>query len=148
MEGEMEGAMQDWPNCRLIDVRSVFDHRGAIAIIEGGQDIPFEIARVYLTYDIPSYATRAGHAHRRLWQLYIAASGAFDVAVDNGRAQQRLTLRHPKQGLLIGPGIWREIDSFSANAGLLVLASEHYDEGEYVRDHGDFQRLADAGAFA
>ncbi|MGZ9809193.1 sugar 3,4-ketoisomerase [Pseudoroseicyclus sp. H15] len=134
-------------DCRLMDIHSVYDHRGSIAIVEGGKDIPFEIARVYLTFDIPSKATRAGHAHKRLWQLYIAASGAFDVHVDDGERQKVVTLRHPEEGLLLGPGIWREINNFSANAGLLVLASEHYDEAEYVRDHGEFLRLAAGGAF-
>ncbi|MBL4811296.1 MAG: WxcM-like domain-containing protein [Rhodobacteraceae bacterium] len=134
-------------DCQLIDVRSVFDHRGAIAIIEGGMDIPFEIARVYMTYDIPTNATRAGHAHRALQQLYIAASGAFDVVLDDGQNTRTVTLRHPAQALYLGPGIWREIRNFSVNASLLVLASLHYDEADYVRDHGDFLQLANAGAF-
>ena len=75
-------------DCRLIDIRSVLDHRGSIAFVEGEVDIPFAIKRIYLTYDIPSHATRAGHAHKRLSQLYIAASGAFDVSVDDGRAKR------------------------------------------------------------
>lgn len=134
-------------DCRLLDIRSVFDHRGVIGIIEGGQDIPFQIARVYITYDIPSSASRAGHAHKSLQQLYIAASGAMDVHLDDGTRQRTVTLRQPGRGLLMMPGIWREIDHFSANAVLLVLASAPYDEADYVREHDDFLAMARAGAF-
>ena len=95
-------------DCRLIEIRSVLDHRGSISFIEVGSDIPFAVKRVYLTYDIPSRATRAGHAHKRLRQLYIAASGAFEVNLDDGRAARVVTLNRPSNGLLIGPGIWRE----------------------------------------
>lgn len=132
-------------DCRLMDIRTVFDHRGAIAFVEGGIDIPFEIKRVYMTYDIPTYATRAGHAHRALRQLYIATSGAFDVILDDGREKRSVTLSRPAVGLLIGPGIWREITNFSANACLLVLASAHYDETDYIREHADFLAEVAAG---
>ncbi|WP_373355261.1 FdtA/QdtA family cupin domain-containing protein [Pseudoroseicyclus sp. CXY001] len=131
--------------CRFVEIPAVVDTRGSIAIVEGGRDVPFEIARVYLTFDIPSGARRAGHAHRRLWQLYIAASGAFDIRLADGAAERLVTLRHPREALLLGPGVWREIENFSANAGLLVLASEHYDEADYVRDRAEFERLAAAG---
>lgn len=135
-------------DCHLVEIRTVRDDRGAIAIVEGGMDIPFEIARVYLTFDIPSDATRAGHAHRALRQLYIPASGAFDVDLDDGRQQRRVTLSRPSVGLLLVPGIWREIRNFSANASLLVLASAHYDEADYVRDHDEFLARAARGEFA
>jgi hypothetical protein len=135
-------------DCRLIEIRSVLDSRGSISFVEGGLDIPFEIKRVYLTHDIPSRASRAGHAHRRLRQLYIAASGAFEVNLDDGRETRTVALNRPSIGLLIGPGIWRELVNFSSNACLVVLASDLYDEGDYIRDHDAFRRAAAANAFA
>lgn len=135
-------------DCRLIEIRSVFDHRGSIAFIEGGIDIPFEIKRVYLTDDIPTYATRAGHAHKSLRQLYVAASGAFDVHLDDGTRTRSVTLSRPSVGLLIGPGIWREILNFSANASLLVLASALFDETDYIRERDAFQAAVERRDFA
>ena len=125
-------------DCRLMDIRTVFDHRGTIAITEGGIDLGFEIKRVYWTFDIPSKATRAGHAHRTLQQLYVAVSGSFEVQLDDGVRQSGVRLYRPDQGLLLVPGIWREISHFSSNACLLVMASEHYDEADYIREHRDF----------
>jgi hypothetical protein len=142
-----EARLPSVDDCHLVEIRTIRDDRGAIAIVEGGVDIPFEIARVYLTFDIPTFATRAGHAHLALRQLYIPTSGAFDVDLDDGRQQRRVTLSQPSVGLLLVPGIWREIRNFSANASLLVLASAHYDEADYVRDHDAFLARAAAGDF-
>lgn len=125
-------------DCRLVELRTVYDHRGSISFVESGRDVDFEVRRVYWTYDVPSRASRAGHAHRALHQLYVAMSGAFDVHLDDGRQQRVVTLKHPNQGLLIGPGIWRELHHFSSGACLMVLASEHFDEGDYLRDHAAF----------
>jgi dTDP-4-dehydrorhamnose 3,5-epimerase-like enzyme len=135
-------------DCQLFDLRSVFDHRGTIAIVEAGQDIGFEIQRMYWTFDIPSRATRAGHAHRALRQLYVAVSGSFDVHLYDGRNQRVVHLSRPDQGLTLGPGIWRELTRFSSNACLLVAASAHYDEADYIRELPDFQRLVDSGELA
>jgi dTDP-4-dehydrorhamnose 3,5-epimerase-like enzyme len=134
-------------DCRLIELRSVYDQRGSISFVESGPDIPFPVRRVYLTYDIPSHATRAGHAHRALQQLYIAASGAFDVRLDDGHDTRTVTLNRPNAGLIIGPGIWRDLVNFSSNACLVVLASDLYDEADYIRGHADFTAAVAAGAF-
>jgi hypothetical protein len=134
--------------CELIEIRSVFDHRGSIAIVEGGRDIGFEIRRLYWTFDIPSRATRAGHAHRELRQLYVAVSGSCDVTLDDGHETRLVRLSRPDEGLLLVPGIWREISHFSSNACLLVAASEHFDEADYVRDRDEFQALVDTGRIA
>jgi WxcM-like, C-terminal len=134
-------------DCKLFEIRSVLDRRGVLAFVEGGIDVGFEIRRVYWMFDIPSRTTRAGHAHRTLRQLYVAVSGSFDVALDDGRRVRRVHLSRPDQGLILGPGIWREIDNFSSNACLLVLASELFDEADYVRDRAQFQQLVDAGSF-
>jgi hypothetical protein len=132
-------------DCELIEVRSVFDHRGTIAIVEGGMDIGFEIRRLYWIFDIPSRATRAGHAHRALHQLYVAVSGSCEVVLDDGRTTRHVALDRPDQALVLVPGVWREIRRFSSNACVLVAASDHFDESDYVRDRGQFQRLVDAG---
>ena len=134
-------------DCSLIDIRSVYDERGTIAFVEGGVDIGFEIRRLYWTFDIPSRATRAGHAHLTLRQLYVAVSGSFDVVLDDGRRTRTLRLSRPDQGLTLGPGIWRELRNFSSNACLLAAASAPFDEADYVRERERFQVLVDAGEF-
>ena len=134
-------------DCKLIDIRSVYDQRGVLAFVEGGIDVAFEIRRTYWMFDIPSRTARAGHAHRTLRQLYVAVSGSFDVSLDDGRGVRSVRLSRPDQGLTLVPGIWREIVNFSSNACLLVLASELFDEADYVRDRAQFQRLVDEGVF-
>lgn len=134
-------------DCTLLEIRSVFDHRGTIAFVESGVDLAFEIRRIYWTFDIPSRATRAGHAHRQLQQLYVAISGAFDVLLDDGRERRTVRLTNPQQGLTLGPGIWREISNFSSNACLFVAASALFDESDYIREYEDFRRAVAAGAF-
>jgi len=132
-------------DCTLQDIRRVRDRRGTLAFIEGGIDLGFEIKRIYYTYDVPSQSTRAGHAHRALRQMYIAVSGAFDVVLDDGRKRRTVTLNRPDVGLNLVPGIWREIVNFSTNAVLLVLASEHYDEADYIRRYADFKAAVKDG---
>jgi hypothetical protein len=125
-------------DCVLIDLRTVLDHRGSISFVESAVDFGFEIKRVYWTYDVPSRASRAGHAHKTLHQLYVAVSGSFDVHLDDGRGQKIVRLSHPNQGLLMVAGIWRELHGFSSNACLMALASAEFDEGDYIRSHDEF----------
>ncbi len=99
---------------------------------------------IYYLYDVPASATRAGHAHHRLTQLIIAASGSFDVDLDNGFEKAALRLDRPYRGLLVRPMVWRTIDNFSGGALCLVIASIPYDETEYIRDYNAFLRLAQA----
>jgi hypothetical protein len=127
-------------------LRTVFDHRGSLSFVEAGVDVAFEIRRVYWVYDVPSRASRAGHAHRALRQLYVAMSGAFRVHLDDGWQQREVLMSNPNQGLLITPGIWRELHEFSSNACLLVLASDHFEEADYIRDHAEFMRAARSGS--
>lgn len=129
-------------DCRLIELRTVFDHRGSLSFVEAGVDVEFDVRRAYWVYDVPSRASRAGHSHRALRQLYVAMSGAFEVHLDDGLRQREVTLSNPGQGLLIVPGIWRELHGFSSNACLLALASDHFSEADYIRDHGEFLRWA------
>ena len=125
-------------DCRIIDLRKISDPRGNLTPIEGGGDVPFEIKRIYYLYDVPSGESRGAHAHKELQQLIIAANGSFTITLDDGRKKKAFTLNRPYQGLLVVPGIWRDLDDFSSGAVLLCLASEHYMTGDYIRDYEEF----------
>lgn len=121
----------------IIDIPRVHDERGILAVIEG-VTLPFEFKRVYYLYDVPTETYRGGHAHKQLHQLIIALSGSFDVHLHDGIEKQTFTLNKPHKGLLLLPGIWRDIDNFSSGAVCLVLASEVFSELDYIRDFDDF----------
>jgi len=125
-------------NCSVIELPRIHNRAGNITPIENLKNIPFEIKRVYYLYDVPGGESRGGHAHKKLQQLLIAASGAFDVLLDDGVNKRTITLNRPYYGLHIVPGIWRELMEFSSGAICLVLASEIYKEGDYLRDYKDF----------
>lgn len=127
-------------DCRIIELRKISDPRGNLTPIEGGQDLPFDVKRVYYLYDVPSGQSRGGHAHKALQQLIIAANGSFTLTLDDGQNKKSVTLNRPYQGLLIVPGIWRVLDDFSSGAVLLCLASEHYDEADYIRNYREFKK--------
>lgn len=124
-------------NCDLINIPKVHDQRGSLAVIEK-DCIPFQINRVYYLYDVPSDSFRGGHAHKDLYQLLIPLSGSFEVSLNDGESTKNILLNKPNIGLLIVPGIWREIDNFSSGSVCLVLASEEYDESDYIRDYDAF----------
>lgn len=121
----------------IIEIPKIKDIRGNIAVIENDV-IPFAAKRVYYLYDVPSDAKRGGHAHKKLVQFLIPMSGSFDVILHDGKEQQKVTLNKPDKGLLIKPGIWRELENFSSGAICLVLASEIYEEDDYIRDFDNF----------
>lgn len=123
---------------KIVDLPKITDVRGNMTVIEGGLNLPFDIARVYFIYDVPSGSTRAGHAHRRLRQLFIALSGSFRLSLEDGRSRESFTLKRPDSAILVEPGVWREIDDFSGGAVCLVLASLRYDESDYIRSYDDF----------
>lgn len=125
-------------DCQIISLGQISDARGNLTFIEGGRQIPFEIRRVYYIYDVHTGSQRAGHAHRRLFQLLIATSGSFGVHLDDGSNKKSYLLNRPYEGLLITPMIWRTIDNFSSGSVCLSLASEHYDESDYFRHYDDF----------
>jgi len=125
--------------CRLIELPRITDPRGNLSFIEAQRHVPFDIRRVYYLYDVPGGAVRAGHGHRALHQLMLAIAGSFDVLLDDGAAQRTIPLNRSYIGLYICPGIWRELSNFSSGAVCLVLASEYYDESDYLRDYGEFR---------
>lgn len=125
-------------NCRVLTFRKIEDARGNLTPIEADQDVPFTLKRAYYLYDVPSGATRAGHAHKALEQVMIAVSGSFDVIIDDGKDKKTFHLNRPNIGLYIPNMVWREVDNFSAGAVCFVLASQHYDESDYYREYQDF----------
>ena len=123
---------------KLIDLPKITDPRGNLTVAEGGGEVPFDIKRAYWVYDVPGGESRGGHAHKRLRQLVIALSGSFTVTLDNGHERKTVLLNHPWQGLVIETNTWRTLDDFSSGAVCLVLASEHFDEGDYIYDYDEF----------
>lgn len=130
-----------------IDFPKIVESRGNLTFIEGTKHIPFEIKRVYFLYDVPSGATMGGHAHKKLFELMIALSGSFDVVLDDGKEKKKFFLNRPHYGLLLPPGVWRELENFSSNSVALALASEIYIEEDYIRDYGVFKKMVDSGEF-
>lgn len=125
-------------NCSMVEFPINHRDRGNLTVISNNDAIPFAVKRLYYLYDVPGGESRGGHAHRDLQQLIVAASGSFDVVLDDGKVKRRFTLNRPYQGLFIVPGIWRELENFSSGSVCLVLASEKYDEADYIRDYKDF----------
>lgn len=132
-------------NCRLIELPRVQDSRGNLTFIESDRHIPFSIERAYYLYDVPGGAVRGGHAHKALHQLMVAMAGSFDVTLDDGSEKRRFHLNRSYMGLYIPPLIWRELDNFSSGSVCMVLASERYDEADYLRDYDDFLRFRKLG---
>jgi hypothetical protein len=124
--------------CTILPLSKIHNRAGNITIVESGIHLPFDVKRIYYLYDIPAGEDRAGHGHKELRQLLVAASGSFDVLLDDGTNKKIVTLNRPDIGLLIEPGIWRELMEFSSGAVCLVLASLTYDECDYLREYTDF----------
>lgn len=127
-------------NCCVIELNKIHDRAGNITVIEDWH-LPFLTKRIYYLYDVPGGAERGGHAHKNLIHFFIAASGSFDVILDDGKSRRVVELNRPYYGLLVFPGVWSEIVNFSSGAICLVLASEKYDEKDYIRDYTKFRRF-------
>lgn len=130
-------------NCNVVELAKVHNRAGNITAVNGEVDIPFDIKRVYYLYDVPGGETRGGHAHKELQQLIVAASGSFDVILDDGVNKITISLNRPNFGLYVTPLIWRELVNFSSGAVLLVLASMKYTENDYIREYSSYQDLID-----
>ncbi|GHV14925.1 hypothetical protein AGMMS49938_11940 [Fibrobacterales bacterium] len=124
----------------LINIPVVLDKRGKLSVIEGNQTIPFEIKRIFYLYDVTSGSKRGGHAHRKLQQVIIAASGSFDVILNDGHSSSKFMLNHANIGLYVPKMTWLKIENFSSGAVCLVLASAHYDESDYIRKFAEFKQ--------
>jgi hypothetical protein len=128
-------------DCCVLELNKVYNRSGNLTAIEGRSDIPFDIKRIYYLYDVPGGAQRGGHAHKELQQLIVAASGCFDVVIDDGKNRKVVELNRPYYALHIVPGIWREIINFSSGAICLVMASHKYDENDYIREYTVFKKI-------
>lgn len=124
-------------NVEIIDIPKIENNLGNIAVLEKGT-VPFEIQRIYYLYDIPSSSARGGHSHKKLRQIIIAISGSFDVILKDGQSEKKVFLNKPDKGLLIENNIWRELENFSSGAVCLVLASDVFEESDYIRDYDVF----------
>lgn len=125
-------------NIELINLPRFTDPRGNLSVVEENINVPFEIKRVFFTYDVPGGESRADHANKTLKEFIIAVSGSFTVALDDGKEKKKILLNKPYQGLLVNPMIWRKLEDFSSGAVALVICSDFYDENDYLRDYNDY----------
>jgi hypothetical protein len=140
-KNEMQGSQTTVFDCNIMQLPRIHNRAGNITPVENNVHTPFAVKRIYYLYDIPGGESRAAHGHRQLEQVIVAASGSFDVHLDDGINKKTIQLNRPYVGLHIKPGIWRDISNFSSGAICLVLASELYDELDYLRDYNDFKNF-------
>ena len=125
-------------DCHLVNLSKIPSLKGNITVVENEKNITFKIKRIYYLYDVPSGISRGGHAHYQLEQYIVAASGSFDVFLDDGMNKKRYFLNNPNTALHIVPGLWRSLENFSSGSICMVLASMTYDESDYIRNYNDF----------
>lgn len=123
---------------KIIDLPKIIDRRGNLTVAEENKNVPFNIKRVYWVYDVPGGECRGGHAHKQCLEFIVAVSGSFTVTLDNGEEKKTYLLNHPYQGLLVDTAIWRTLDDFSSGAVCMVMASELFEEDDYIRDYDEF----------
>jgi hypothetical protein len=128
-------------DCSLLNLRKISDRRGNITPLENNKDVPFDVKRVFYLYDIPGGESRGAHAHKECHQFLIAASGSFEVSLDDGNVQRIVQLNRPFVGLHIPPGIWASEINFSSGSICLVMASHLYNEGDYIRDYQTYLKF-------
>ncbi len=126
-------------DCNILQLPRVFNPAGSITAVNNSKEVPFNIERVYYLFDVPGGEARGGHAHKNLQQLIVAASGSFDIIIDDGNVKRTFHLSRPYTGLYMPAGLWRELDNFSSGSICLVLASIQYDEADYIRDYQKFK---------
>jgi len=135
-------------HARVIEFRKISNPQGNLTPIEGALDVPFEIGRIFYLYDVPGGEVRGGHALRVTEQVLIAASGSFDVVLQDGRSQRRFQLNRSYYGLYVPRMVWRELENFSSGSVCLALASTRYDEADYYRDYGTYLVAVGSGLAA
>jgi len=128
-------------DCSLIDIGKIQNRAGNISVIESNQQLPFEIKRIFYLYDIPGGESRGAHAHKACHQFLVAASGAFEVLLDDSKTKRLIQLNRPYVGLHIPPGIWASEINFSSGSICMVFASHVYNEQDYIRQYEDFLNL-------
>jgi WxcM-like protein len=124
----------------MVELPKIADPRGNLTFIEADGHVPFPIRRVYYLYDVPGGASRGGHAHRRCASFIVAASGSFEVVLDDGKDRRTIFLNRSYRGVVVPVMTWRELQNFSSGSVCLVLASEHYDAADYYYDYDEFLR--------
>lgn len=125
-------------DCSMISLPINHQANGNLTAISNGNQVPFDVKRVYYLYDVPGGFSRGGHGHLELQQLIVALSGSFDITVDDGKVKRTFHLSRPNMGLYMPSGLWRELDNFSSGSICFVLASIEYDEKDYFRDYDKF----------
>lgn len=126
---------------KKIDLPKFVDPRGNLSFIEGQVHIPFKIKRVYWIYDVPGGEKRGGHAYKKLHEFIVALSGSFDVILDDGKEKKIYSLNRSYYGIYVPNLIWRSLENFSTNSLCMILASEYYDESDYIRNYDEFLNL-------
>jgi hypothetical protein len=126
-------------DCSIIELPKIKNRAGNITPIHNSKEIPFDIHRVFYLYDIPGGESRGAHAHKQCHQFLVAACGAFEVLLDDGKTKRLIQLNRPYLGLHIPPGIWASEINFSSGSICLVLASHKYDEKDYIREYEDYK---------
>lgn len=139
----MEGQKTTIHDCKKVILPKVSNPAGNLTAIQQSKDLPFPIKRIYYLYDIPGGQERGAHGHKNLNQLIVAASGSFEVVLTDGKDTVSYYLNRPYEGLIIKPGLWRELKNFSSGSVCLVLASEKYTEEDYIRDYEEFKTFKD-----
>lgn len=129
-------------DCSIIELdKHHSERKGNLSVVENGVTLPYDVKRVYYVYDVPGGESRGSHAHKTLSQLIVAASGSFRVTLDDGKVRRTFFLNRPYQGLLVHPGLWRDLEDFSSGAVCMVLASDVYKEEDYIREYDDFLKF-------
>lgn len=126
-------------NCSIFELPRIKNRAGNITPVHNDVEIPFAVKRVFYLYDIPGGESRGAHAHKECHQFLIAASGSFEVSLDDGKTQRIVQLNRPYIGLHVPPGIWASEINFSSGSICLVFASRLYDEKDYIRDYTEFK---------
>ena len=134
-------------DCAVIELGKIENDRGNLTVVQSESTVPFDIQRVFYLYDIPGGEARGAHAHKTCHQFLVAASGSFEIALDDGTDRRTVFLNRPFMGLHIPPGIWAAEQEFSSGAVCLVLASEPYNEEDYIRTYTDYLKRVNDGDF-
>lgn len=136
----MKKISSDIYSCQIFELSKIHNRAGNLTVIQCDKH-RFDVKRIFYLYDIPGGSERGGHAHKTLYQLIIAASGSFDVILDDGHNKKTVYLNRPYYGLMVVPGIWNELANFSSGAICLVLASDKYNTESYIRDYKEFKKF-------